>query len=83
MEKKVRHLGKTLDLKSRTTGTRDQTFWMAEANAHRWASGWGATGSGAMGRKGGRRLARAGGRRPARVEEEERKRYHVRELTTL
>jgi hypothetical protein len=31
---------------------------MAEACAHRWASGWGATGSGAMGRKegGGGRL---------------------------
>jgi hypothetical protein len=50
MEKKVRHLGKTLDLKSRTTGTRDRTFWMEEACAHRWASGWGATGSGTMGR---------------------------------
>jgi hypothetical protein len=41
MEKKVRHLGNTLDLKSRTNRTRDQTFGMVEAYARRWASGWG------------------------------------------
>jgi hypothetical protein len=51
MVEKVLYLGKTLDLKSRTIGMGDQTFWMAVACTHRWASG-------AMGRKegGGGRL---------------------------
>jgi hypothetical protein len=58
MENKLCHLGKTFDLKSRTTGTREQTLWIAVAYAQRWSSGWGAMGSGAMGREvgGGGRL---------------------------
>jgi hypothetical protein len=50
-------LGKTFDLKSRTTGMRDQMFWMAVACAQRWASGWGQRGRAPWG---GRREATDG-----------------------
>jgi hypothetical protein len=69
MVKNVHHLGKTLDLKSGTAGARKRMLSMVVAYAHRWVSGWGATGSdGAME---GLRLAaaaRVGRRRKMRSE---------------
>jgi hypothetical protein len=52
MLKKVRHLEKTLDLKSRMMETRKRTLYMVVACDHRWASGWSVAGSdGAIGKR--------------------------------